>query len=158
MCVDYSKTITLYTELVAYPLPRINKMINDLLKYKVFSSFDLKSAYHQVSLNVSDRKYTAFEANGRLFQFCRISFGVKNRAAAFQKAIDRIIEKENLCGAFPYIDDITIARRTQPEHDQNVKKILRGYRKGRYYPQQIKVHNFSSVNWYFRIPHQRGNY
>ena len=26
------------------------------------------------------------------------------------------------------------------------KKILRGYHKGRYYPQQTEVHNFSSVN------------
>ena len=94
-------------------------------------------------LKVSDRKYSDFEANGRLFQFCRIPSGIKNGAAAFQRAIDKIIKKENLCGAFPYIDDIIIAGRTQSEHDQNVKKF---YRKGRYYPQQIEVPNFSSVN------------
>ena len=75
-------------------------------------------------LKVSDRKYTAFEVNGRLFQFCRILFRVRNGAAAFQRAIDRIIKKENLCGGFPFIDDITITRRTQSEHDQNVKKFL----------------------------------
>ena len=96
-------------------------MINDLAKYKVFSSFNLKSAYHQELLEVSNRKYTAFKANGHLFQFCRILFGVKNGAAAFQRAIDRIIEKENLCGAFPYIDDITITGCTLSEHDQIVK-------------------------------------
>ena len=59
-----------------------------------------------------------------MFQFCRIPFRVKNRAAAFQRAIDRIIKKENLCDGFPYIDDITIAGRTQSEHDKNVKKFL----------------------------------
>ena len=72
-------------------------------------------------LKVSDRKYTAFKANGCLFQLCRIPFGVKNRAAAFQRAMHRIIKKENLCGVFPYIDDITIAGCTQSEHDQNEK-------------------------------------
>ena len=41
-----------------------------------------------------------------------------------KRAIDRIIEKENLRGAFPYIDDITFAGHTQSEHDQNVKKFL----------------------------------
>ena len=56
--------------------------------------------------------------------FCRIPFGVKNGAAVFQRAIDRIIKKENLCGAFPYINDIIITGRTQTEHDQNVKKFL----------------------------------
>ena len=33
VCVDYSQTINLYTELDAYSLPRIDKMINDLAKY-----------------------------------------------------------------------------------------------------------------------------
>lgn len=73
-----------------------------------FFTFDLKSAYHQVPHKISE----AFEANGHLFQFCRIPFGDKNGAASFQKAIDEIIKKENLRGAFPYIDDITIAGRT----------------------------------------------
>ena len=55
ICVDYSQTINLYIELDAYPLPRINKMINNLTKYKVFSSFNLKCTYHQVPLKVSDK-------------------------------------------------------------------------------------------------------
>ena len=73
---------------------------------------------------MSDRKYTAIEVNGCLFQFCRIPLKVKNKASAFQRAIDRIITKENLCGAFPNIDDIAIAGHTQSEHDENVKKFL----------------------------------
>ena len=67
MCIDYSQTINQYTELDAYPLPRIDNMVNDLSKYSIFSTFDLKSAYHQVPLNETDKKYTAFEANGRLY-------------------------------------------------------------------------------------------
>ncbi|XP_068229568.1 uncharacterized protein [Palaemon carinicauda] len=42
MCVDYSQTINLYTELDAYPLPRIDTMVNELSTYCVFSAFDLK--------------------------------------------------------------------------------------------------------------------
>ena len=29
-----------------YPLPRIDDMINNLAKYRVFSTFDLKNAFH----------------------------------------------------------------------------------------------------------------
>ncbi|XP_068235600.1 uncharacterized protein [Palaemon carinicauda] len=61
LCIDYSQTINQYTELDAYPLPRIEDMVHDLAKYKVFSTFDLKSAYHQISIKESERKYTAFE-------------------------------------------------------------------------------------------------
>ena len=74
LCIDYSQTVNLYTELDAYPLPRTDDMINKLVKYKVFFTFDLKSAYHQIPIKNSEKKYAAFEANDKLFQFCRIPF------------------------------------------------------------------------------------
>ena len=37
MCIDYSQTI-IYTELDAYPLPRIDDMVNELAKHRVVSS------------------------------------------------------------------------------------------------------------------------
>ena len=40
-------------------------MVNNLALYKVFSTFDLKSAY-QVLIKETDPKYTEFEANERL--------------------------------------------------------------------------------------------
>ena len=62
MCIDYSQTINLFTELDAYPLPRIEDMVNKLSQFKVFSTFELKSAYHQIPLRESETKFTAFEA------------------------------------------------------------------------------------------------
>jgi hypothetical protein len=121
LCIDYSQTINQYTELDAYPLPRIDDMINNLAQYKVFSTFDLKSAYHQVPIKESDRKFTGFEANGRLYQFCRIPFGVTNGVAAFQRAMDNFVDEENLNDTFPYLDNITVAGRDQKEHDVNVQ-------------------------------------
>ena len=35
MVIDYSQTINCYTELDAYPLPRINDMVSKILKYSV---------------------------------------------------------------------------------------------------------------------------
>ena len=42
------------------------------------STIDLKSVYHQVPLHGEDKKFTAFEANGCLYQFRRMLFGVTN--------------------------------------------------------------------------------
>ena len=50
MCVDYSQTINVYTELDAFPLPRIDDMVNKLATYNFFSTFDLRSAYHQIQI------------------------------------------------------------------------------------------------------------
>ena len=121
LCVDYSQTINQYTELDVYPLPRIDDMINNLAHYRVFSTFDLKSAYHQIPIKETDKHYTAFEANGNLYQFCRILFGVANGVAVFQRLMDKLVTDECLKDTFTYLDDITGAGRTQEEYDANVK-------------------------------------
>ena len=121
LCVDYSQTINLYTELDAYPLPRIDDMINNLSQYSIFSTFDLRSAYHQIELLKTERKYTAFEANGNLYEFTRVPFGVKNGVAVFQRQITKFINEENLKDTFAYLDNVTVAGRIQLEHDINVK-------------------------------------
>lgn len=53
----------------AYPVPRIEDVIAKASENEVFSTIDLKNAYHQVPILKSERKYTAFEANGKLYQF-----------------------------------------------------------------------------------------
>ena len=129
LCVDYPQTINIFTELDAYPLSRSDDMINELSKYKVFSTFDLRSAYHQMKLKPSDCKYTAFEANGKLFEFTRIPFGVKNGVAEFQRKMCEFIEKENLMGTYSYLNNITVAGHDQAEHDRNVTSFLKAIRR-----------------------------
>ena len=144
MCVDYYQTINIYTELDAYPLPRIDDMVNELAKYTVFSTFDLRSAYHQIKIVESDCKFTAFEANGRLYEFTRIPFGVKNGVAAFQRVISEFIERENLKDVFPYLDNVTVANRTQEDHDANVKLFLDAIHRNNFTLNETKT--ISSVN------------
>ena len=94
LCVDYSQTINQYTELDAYPLPRIADMINNLAHYKLFSTFDLRNAYNQGPIVKDDRKYTGFQTIGRLYQFRQIPYGVKHGVAVFQRLMDIIIKEE----------------------------------------------------------------
>ena len=123
MCIDYSATVNIHTQLDAYPLPNIESMINKLAEYEYFSTFDLKSAYHQIGIKDSDKPFTAFEANNKLYQFTRIPFGVTNGVASFQRAVDKIIEEEQLKDVYPYVDNITIAGRTKQELESNVSKF-----------------------------------
>jgi len=57
MCLDYSQTVNIFTNLDAYPLPRIDEMVNSLASYNTFSTFDLKSAYYQIPIEESDKPY-----------------------------------------------------------------------------------------------------
>ena len=124
LCVDYSQIINQYTELDAYLLPRIDDMIKKFAYYKVFSTFDLQNAYHQVPILKDDRRYTGFETSGRIYQFRRIPFGVTNGVAVFQRLMDNIIKEEKLKDTFPYLDNITVAWGNQEDHDKNVEAFL----------------------------------
>lgn len=88
MVVDYSQTVNRFTMLDAYPLPKIKELVNKVAQYKVYCTIDLKSAYHQVPISDKDKIYTTFEADGKLYQFCRVPFGVSKRVTCFQRIID----------------------------------------------------------------------
>ena len=64
--VDYSQNINWFTLLDAYPLPRIEDMVNEIASYQVFNTLDIASDYHQVAVKPEEQKYTAFEAAGSL--------------------------------------------------------------------------------------------
>ena len=43
MAIDYSQTIKKFTLLDAFPLPRIDELVNQIAQYRVFSTIDLRS-------------------------------------------------------------------------------------------------------------------
>ncbi len=124
MVIDYSQTVNKYISVDAYPLPRIDTLVQKVANYSVFSTLDLRSAYHQIPIMETERSYTAFEACGRLYQFKRIPFGVTNGVSAFQRVMDSMITSENLEGTFAYLDDVTVCGKDKKEHDVNLRKLL----------------------------------
>ena len=119
LVVDYSQTINRFTKLDAYPLLRMDDLALEILQYKFYASLDLKSAYHQIPIRDEDKQYTVFEAYGKLYQFCRVT----NRLTCFQRTIDNIIKWHNLCGTYPYVDNIVVAGKTQQKHNENFTKF-----------------------------------
>ena len=53
LVIDYSSTINRFTILDAYPLPRIDSLVNQIANDRFYSSIDLRAAYHQVPLQES---------------------------------------------------------------------------------------------------------
>ena len=131
LVVDYSLTINRFTYLDAYPLPHIEDLVNKVATYKFFSTIDLQSAYHCIPLHPDDKIYTAFEADGRLYQFTRLSFGLTNGVSSFQRIIADLITKSGLKGTYAYLDDVTICGKTQEEHDRNLERFMEMARKYR---------------------------
>lgn len=101
-------------------------MIRQIGKYGVYSTLDLRSGYYQVAIKPSDKTYTVFEASGggRLYQFCRIPFGVTNGVFSFQRIIAEIILKVKLKSTFAYLDNVTVCGHDRSDHDKNLKPFM----------------------------------
>ena len=124
LVIDYSRTINTYTGLHAYPLPQIDETVNEVSNYSVYSTLDLKSAYHQIPLREDEKKFTAFESGGRLYQFTRMPYSETNGVAAFQRTIDGIIERENIPATFPLVGNVTVCGNSEADHNRNLQKFL----------------------------------
>ena len=59
--VDYSQTVYWLTTLDAYPLLKIEELVNKVALYKIYCTVDVKSAYHQVPVSEKDKIDTALE-------------------------------------------------------------------------------------------------
>ena len=83
MVIDYSRTINKFTFVDSYPLPKMHDVVQKVAQYKIYSTLNMSSAYHQVEIPACDRMYTAFQAEGSLWQWKRIPFGLTNGVPCF---------------------------------------------------------------------------
>ena len=123
MCIDYSRTINLFTKLDAYPLPSIESIVNEVAKWKRISTLDLKSAYHQIKIHPKDRPYISFQSGLELYQWKVMPFGLTNAVAAFQRVMNEFINRYKLKGVNVYLDNITVGGMDQASHDKNLSAL-----------------------------------
>lgn len=90
MCIDY-RPFSPITVKNAYPMPRINEILDALSKARIFSVIDATSGYHQIAMSETDIPKTAFAWKGQLYEYTRISFGLCNALATFQATMDAIL-------------------------------------------------------------------
>lgn len=120
---DYQQIISCFDHLAAYPLPRIDDLVYEISRFKYYSSLDLKSAYRQITIRSEDKPYTGFEANSKLYQFCRIPFGIRIGVVCFQRTIDAIRKQLHFLGTYGYVHNEIITGRTQQKHDQDLQRL-----------------------------------
>ena len=57
---DYSQTIYRFTLFAAYPVIKIDKLVNKIAQQQVYSTIDLRIASQQVIINSSDKLHVYF--------------------------------------------------------------------------------------------------
>ena len=122
LCVDYRRVNSL-SAADAYPLPRIDDIIDRIGPAKYITTIDLTKGYWQVPVIAADRHKTAFATPFRLFQFNVMPFGLQGALGTFQRMMDRLLQRKSSFTA-AYLDDLVIFSTSWKEHIWHLRLVM----------------------------------
>ena len=132
LCVDFRKVNDLQKEVIKagktkgqisiHPLPKIDEMYAKLKGAKVFSTIDLRSGYHHITLGKSSRAKTAFVTPFGKYKFLMVSFGLAQAPAYFQLLMNKVLK--GLKFTMTYLDDIIIFSENELQHLEHLETVF----------------------------------
>ncbi|GBG93096.1 hypothetical protein CBR_g58781 [Chara braunii] len=131
LCIDYRK-LNAQTVKNAGPLPRIDDLLEGLGGAKYFSKLDLKSGYHQISIQPNDRYKTAFKTRYGHFEWVVMPFGLTNAPTTFQAAMTNEFRAMLDRFVLVYLDDILVYSRSLEDHLGHLRQVLETLRLAKY--------------------------
>ena len=126
-CNDFRK-LNEVSRFDAYPMPRVDELIERLGPARFVSTFDLTKGYWQVPLTERAKPKTAFSTPEGLFQYTVLPFGVHGAPATFQRLMDRVLRPHREYAA-AYLDDIIIHSISWETHVKHLEAVLSALRK-----------------------------
>jgi hypothetical protein len=126
-CIDYRK-LNSVTKPDAYPLPRIDELLERYQTARWFTSMDLASGFHQVEMSEEDKEKTAFICSEGLYEFNVMPFGLRNAPGTFQRLMDKVLKDHIGDFVEVYVDDIMIYSKSLEDHMIHIEKVLQKLR------------------------------
>jgi hypothetical protein len=137
LCIDF-RQLNKVTVKNKYPLPMIDDLFDRLKDAKMFSKIDLRSRYHQVRIKYEDINKTSFRTRYGHYKFKVVSFGLSNAPAIFMSLMKGVF-KDYLDKFFiVFLDDILVYSRTDEEHEQHLRMVLKVLREHQLYAKMSK--------------------
>jgi hypothetical protein len=124
MCTDYRK-LNNATRKDHFPLPFIDEMLERLANHSIFYYLDGYSSYHRIPIHPDDHSKTTFTCPYGTFAYRRMSFGLCNAPASFERCMMAIFSDliEKVMEVF--MDDFSVYGKTFEGCLANLDKVLR---------------------------------
>ena len=122
-CIDYRRLNDI-TRKDVYPLPRIDACLDAMGGSRFFSTFDLRSGYHQVQMHDDDADKTSFVTRKGAFRFRRLPFGLCNAGSTFQRLMDVVMKGATFEICLVYLDDIIVYSEDADEHIRRLEIVF----------------------------------
>ncbi|GJX40553.1 reverse transcriptase domain-containing protein [Tanacetum coccineum] len=127
MCVDF-KDLNKACPQDGYPLPEIDWKVKSLCGYPFKCFLDAYKGYHQIKMTEEDEEKTAFITSQWIFCYTKMSFGLKNVGATYQRLVDRAFQKQIGRNLEVYVDDLVIKSHTKEEIIQDIAETFKTLR------------------------------
>ena len=130
VCIDY-RDLNAVSLLDAYPLPRIDELLNKLAKARWYSKVDLASGYHQIPMEEDSIKYTGFRVGDPVegcsfFEWVVMPMGLASAPATFQRWMEWALQGLESC-ILIYLDDVLIYSLTEEQHRTDVEAVMKRF-------------------------------
>lgn len=112
-----------------YPLPNIDDLITRITNRKFLTKLDLVMGFHQLELCEDSKHLTAFSINDRKYEYNRLPMGVSVAPSQFQRIIHEVLKETDDNKVFVFMDDILITGKNVEEHNNNLRQVLKLFRK-----------------------------
>ena len=108
-----------------YELPNIRDIVRSVAGSKFLTVLDLKEGFYNIKIRKKDRAKTAFEYDGKIYEWKRMVMGYKNSPQLMQRQMTKVLEGLIGQGVQVYIDDILIHAENEEKHDELVREVSR---------------------------------
>ncbi|GJU11947.1 reverse transcriptase domain-containing protein [Tanacetum coccineum] len=128
MCVDFTNLNKACPQ-DCYPLPEIDWKVESLCGYPFKCFLDAYKGYHQIQMAEEDEEKTGFHTPHGVYCYTKMSFGLKNTGATYQRLVDKAFEKQVGRDLEVYVNDLVIKSHTEAELLRDIEETFRMLRK-----------------------------
>nr|KYP31646.1 Retrovirus-related Pol polyprotein from transposon 17.6 [Cajanus cajan] len=123
MCTDYTD-LNKACPKDAYPLPCIDRLVDDASRHSIFSFLDAYSDYNQIKMHPADEEKMAFITEDANFCYKVMPFRLKNARATYQRLMDKVFQGQIGRNIEIYVDDMVVKSNSLADHIANLAEIF----------------------------------
>jgi len=128
MCIDFTDLNKACLK-DDFPLPRIDKVVDDAANSQLMSLLDCFSGYHQIWMKREDEEKMSFTTPYGTYCFIRMPEGLKNTGQSFSRMSSTVLGPQLTRNVLAYVDDIVVTSAERKNHVADLAEIFTNLRK-----------------------------